>query len=73
MKKLKETKNMSDKLCDCNNRPNPHPINEERKLLEEQHNWTEEQIHQYFCPNGTITMDEFCDYAYKLIDKYFPK
>ena len=45
----------------------------EEELLEEQENWTEEQIHQYFCPNGTVTVEEFREYGYKMIDKYIPK
>ena len=45
----------------------------EEELLEEQKNWTEEQIHQYFCPNGTVTVEEFREYGYKMIDKYIPK
>lgn len=45
----------------------------EEELLKEQKHWTAKQWQQYYCPNGTITLDEFCDYAYKLIDKYFPK
>lgn len=41
----------------------------EEELLKEQKNWTEEQIHQYFCPNGTITLDEFCDLLIKKVDE----
>jgi hypothetical protein len=45
----------------------------EEELLEEMENWTEEQIHEYFCPNRTVTVEEFREYGYKMIDKYIPK
>ena len=41
----------------------------EEELLKEQKNWTEEQIHQYFCPNGTITAEEFHDLLIKKVDE----
>ena len=45
----------------------------EEERLEEMKSWTEEQIHEYFCPNGTVTVEEFREYGYKMIDKYIPK
>lgn len=41
----------------------------EEELLKEQKNWTAKQWQQYYCPNGTITLDEFCDLLIKKVDE----
>ena len=41
----------------------------EEELLEEQENWTAKQWQQYYCPNGTMTMEEFRDLIIKKVDE----
>lgn len=57
-----------------------HNLNEEylKSLTEEQldkemSEWNVHEWEQYYCPNGTMTLEEFRDLGHKIIDEEYER
>ena len=57
-----------------------HNLNEEylQSLTEEQkyeemRQWTASEVQQYLCPNGTITLEEFCEMGHRIIHEEYQR
>lgn len=47
-------------------------LNEEERIRQ-MSEWTIEEQEQYFCSNGTMTLEEFRDLGYKIINEEYDK
>ena len=47
-------------------------LNDEERIRQ-MSEWTIEEQEQYFCPNGTMTLEEFRDLGYKIINEEYDK
>ena len=41
----------------------------EQQRIDEMSQWSASEWQQYYCPNGTITLDEFFDEIYNNVEK----
>ena len=45
----------------------------EEERIRQMSEWTIEEQEQYFCPNGTMTLEEFRDLGYKIINEEYDR
>ncbi|MBQ8484795.1 MAG: hypothetical protein IJ534_01465 [Bacteroidaceae bacterium] len=57
-----------------------HNLNEEylsslteEERINEMKEWTAEELGEYLCPEGVMTIEEFREYGHKLIDEEYDK